>query len=57
MIIEEVSEVKIRQEMRRTGVKGLIENGLERIREGATTPDELLRVVLVEDVMQMRSSG
>ncbi len=57
MIIDQVSEVKIRRELRRSGVKSLIEDGLERIREGTTTPDELLRVVLVEDVMQMRNEA
>ncbi|MBD3239525.1 MAG: type II secretion system protein GspE [Chitinivibrionales bacterium] len=56
MIVENVSEVKVRQRIRASGTKSLIQQGLDRIREGVTTPEELLRVVLVEDVMQMNTS-
>ncbi len=56
MIVENHSEVKVRQRIRATGTKSLIQQGLEKIRDGQTTPEELLRVVLVEDVMQMNTS-
>jgi len=54
MITEKISESKMRQYLRRSGTKSLIQNGIRIIEEGITTPDELLRVVLVEDIIQMK---
>jgi hypothetical protein len=56
MVIEGVSEVKIRQGLRAVGAPTLIDDGLERIASGFTTPEELLRVVLVEDVMDLHGA-
>ncbi len=50
-MIEGVSEVRIRQFLRSAHVPSLIEDGIARANEGITTPDELLRVVLVEDLL------
>ena len=57
MVIEGVSEVKIRQRLRTDNVPSLIDDGLERVAAGFTTPEELLRVVLVEDVMDLHGNG
>jgi type IV pilus assembly protein PilB len=51
MIINGVSEVKIRQYLRTARIQSLIDDGIEQASKGITTPDELLRVVLVEDTM------
>jgi type IV pilus assembly protein PilB len=57
MVISNASEVKIRQRVRAAGIHSLISNGVALIEQGITTPDELLRVVLVEDVMQAGGGG
>jgi type II secretory ATPase GspE/PulE/Tfp pilus assembly ATPase PilB-like protein len=49
MITKGDSELTIRQHLRASGFKSLIQNGIEKIEQGITTPEELLRVVLVED--------
>lgn len=54
MFSQNASETKIRHYVRQAGVKSLIGNGVEQIEKGVTTPEELLRVVLVEDVIQVR---
>jgi type IV pilus assembly protein PilB len=51
LISENISETKLRKELRTHGMKTMIENGVEKISGGITTPQELLRVVMVEDVL------
>jgi type IV pilus assembly protein PilB len=50
MIAEDITETRLRKEMRTRGMTSMIENGIEKIRQGITTPQELLRVVMVEDL-------
>lgn len=53
MIMEGVSEVRIRQRLRTAGIRGLVDDGIARIADGTTSAEELLRVVLVEDMMEL----
>jgi type II secretory ATPase GspE/PulE/Tfp pilus assembly ATPase PilB-like protein len=53
LITENAAESKIRQYLRGAGMKTLLQNGIEKIDRGLTTPDELLRVVMVEDIVNM----
>jgi type II secretory ATPase GspE/PulE/Tfp pilus assembly ATPase PilB-like protein len=54
LITENASENKIRHYMRSIGMKTLIQNGVDKIAQGITTPEELLRVVMVEDIVKMK---
>ena len=56
LIADNASESKIRQYLRSAGMQSLLHNGIEKIREGITTPDELLRVVMVEDIVKHNES-
>jgi type IV pilus assembly protein PilB len=56
MISESATETAIRKAVRAEGAKSLIQDGIEKIEQGITTPEELLRVVLVEDVINMHQS-
>jgi type IV pilus assembly protein PilB len=55
LIADNSAESKIRQHLRGDGMKTLLQNGIEKIERGLTTPDELLRVVMVEDIVNMNS--
>jgi type IV pilus assembly protein PilB len=57
MVSNGVSETRIRQYLRSRGSGSLIQHGIELIESGVSTSEELLRVVLVEDVMQYRNSS
>lgn len=50
LIAENASENQIRKACRDAGMRPLIQNGIEKIRNGETTIEELLRVVLIEDI-------
>ncbi|MBD3393072.1 MAG: type II secretion system protein GspE, partial [Chitinivibrionales bacterium] len=50
LVGENASEATLRKELRRLGVRTMIENGIAKIEHGVTTPEELLRVVMVDDV-------
>jgi type IV pilus assembly protein PilB len=54
LITENAPENKIRRFLRSTGMKTLIQNGVDKIEQGLTTPEELLRVVMVEDIVKMK---
>jgi type II secretory ATPase GspE/PulE/Tfp pilus assembly ATPase PilB-like protein len=56
LIAENAPESKIRQYLRTAGMKTLLQNGIEKIERGLTTPDELLRVVMVEDLVNMNKT-
>lgn len=51
LISEETTENTLRRRLRDLGMKTLMENGIDKVKEGITTPDELLRVVLIDDVV------
>lgn len=51
LIADNVPESVIRKTMRENGFKTLIQDGIMKIEQGITTPEELLRVVLVEDIV------
>ncbi len=54
LITENATENKIRLYLRSIGMKTLIQNGIDKIERGVTTPEELLRVVMVEDIVKMK---
>jgi Type II secretory pathway, ATPase PulE/Tfp pilus assembly pathway, ATPase PilB len=54
LITENATENKIRLYQRSIGMKTLIQNGIDKIEQGITTPEELLRVVMVEDIVKMK---
>lgn len=49
MIAENIPDTRIRQYLRENHFSTLITDGLDKIAQGVTTPDELLRVVMIED--------
>jgi type II secretory ATPase GspE/PulE/Tfp pilus assembly ATPase PilB-like protein len=48
------AESLLRQHLHAAGMKTLIRNGMEKIEQGVTTPEELLRVVMVEDIVSLK---
>lgn len=50
LISENVSETSLRKKLREDGFKTLLQDGISKVEQGVTTPEELLRVVLVEDL-------
>jgi type IV pilus assembly protein PilB len=54
MVSRNVSESELRRHFRESGMKTMIQNGLEKIEQGITSPDELLRVVMVEDILGLK---
>jgi len=57
MISANQTEGNIRKYFREIGMNTMIQNGLEKIRSGQTSPDELLRVVMVEDILGLKQSA
>ncbi len=49
MITENKSETEIKDFLRKNGIKSMIQNGIDKIKHGVTTPEEVLRVVLVDE--------
>lgn len=52
LISENISETALRKKLRDEGFQSLIHDGISKVEQGVTTPEELLRVVLVEDIYQ-----
>ena len=48
MIAENVSENKFKNYLRENGMKTIVQSGIEKVKQGVTTPEEVIRVVLVE---------
>lgn len=48
MITEDVSENKLKKYLRENGMKTIVQSGIEKVKQGVTTPEEVIRVVLVE---------
>lgn len=53
LISDNISETSLRKKIREDGFKSLIQDGISKVEQGITTPEELLRVVLVEDFTQI----
>ncbi|NLG19238.1 MAG: Flp pilus assembly complex ATPase component TadA [Fibrobacter sp.] len=50
LIADDTPDSVLRKTLREEGFKSLINDGISKIEQGITTPEELLRVVLVEDI-------
>ncbi|HMD67422.1 MAG TPA: GspE/PulE family protein, partial [Chitinivibrionales bacterium] len=50
IISRNATDTELRARYRALGMKTMIQNGLEKIEQGITSPEELLRVVMVEDI-------
>ena len=50
LIADDISDSALRKSLRDEGFSSLINDGISKIEQGITTPEELLRVVLVEDI-------
>jgi type II secretory ATPase GspE/PulE/Tfp pilus assembly ATPase PilB-like protein/ActR/RegA family two-component response regulator len=53
-ILARATEVQIEAAMTRMGMKTLLEEAVEKIRQGVTNPDEVLRVIKVEERLDQR---
>lgn len=53
LIAENASETSLRKALRENGFRTLIQDGISKVEQGLTTPEEILRVVLVEDALKM----
>jgi type IV pilus assembly protein PilB len=49
IVTNSTSEMELRDYLRNAGTKSMIQNGVDKIIAGRTTPDEVLRVVLVDE--------
>ena len=49
-ISDNVPETTIRRMLREDGFQTLILDGIEKVRTGITSPEELLRIVQIEDI-------
>jgi type II secretory ATPase GspE/PulE/Tfp pilus assembly ATPase PilB-like protein len=56
MISENATDGALRAHFRAAGMTTLIQNGIEKIEQGVTSPDELLRVVMVEDIIGLKQT-
>jgi type IV pilus assembly protein PilB len=52
LIAENAPETTIRRVLRENGFKTLLQDGISKVEQGLTSIDELLRVVLIEDILQ-----
>ncbi len=50
LISENISETSLRKKLRDDGFKTILQDGISKVEQGITTPEELLRVVLVENL-------
>jgi type II secretory ATPase GspE/PulE/Tfp pilus assembly ATPase PilB-like protein len=51
IVTESTSEAQLRNCLREMGIKTMIQNGVEKIINGITAPEEVLRVVLVDEMI------
>jgi type IV pilus assembly protein PilB len=56
LISTDANEGDIRRHLHDAGMKTLLQNGIEKIEQGITTPNELLRVVMVEDIISLKEN-
>ena len=48
MILEEASEAQLKKAAQEEGMKDILEHGFEKVNEGLTTIEEVLRVTVLE---------
>lgn len=51
MITENLSDTIIRKKLREDGFKSLIQDGIDKVKNGVTSVEELLRIVQLEDIL------
>ena len=56
MIADNAAESELRAYLKGSGFISLVQDGIHKIEQGITSPEELLRVVQVEDSMQFKSN-
>jgi type II secretory ATPase GspE/PulE/Tfp pilus assembly ATPase PilB-like protein len=56
LISTDANEGNMRRHLHDVGMKTLLQNGIEKIEQGITTPNELLRVVMVEDIVSLKEN-
>ena len=56
MIADNAAEAAIRAYYHTAGMKTMIQNGIEKIEQGVTSPEELLRVVMIEDMRGLQQN-
>ena len=57
LIADNAPEMTLRKTFRDDGFATLIQDGISKVEMGFTTPEEILRVVLVEDTIQISNSA
>lgn len=57
LIADNAPEAVLRKTLREEGFNTLIQDGISKVEMGFTTPEEILRVVLVEDALQISNSA
>lgn len=57
MIADNASESALRKFFKESGFTSLVQDGISKIEQGITSPEELLRVVLVEDALHIKKEG
>lgn len=55
LISENASEAQLKEHARKQGMKSISQSGIEKIKQGITTPEEVLRVVLVDEFIDERN--
>jgi type IV pilus assembly protein PilB len=53
LISENAPDTALRKSLREDGFTTLIQDGILKVEQGLTSPEEILRVVLVEDILQL----
>jgi type IV pilus assembly protein PilB len=56
MITQNATDGALRAFYRSAGMKTMVQNGIEKIEQGITSPEELLRVVMVEDILGLKQT-
>ncbi len=49
MITDNISETQLKNHLKSQGMRLMTQSGIEKIKQGVTTPEEILRVVLVDE--------
>jgi len=52
MITDNASEAQIRTYLKKNNMRTITQSGIEKIKQGITTPEELIRVVLVDTIVK-----